>query len=393
MWATAGDAMDVALPTDKLKLSISGFGYGAAHVDTNGTASRPWLAVVTGGAPGVTSFEPFASRLNITAQTTELGAATATETERPRGMAVTEIDWLPAGVVGNAASGFLGPRIRLMYVQLDVPAADLSLVVGQNWSLLGAGNVDTYDINWFLRQGNPYARTPGLQLSKHFGLVSVSLGASGSSVAGFGGAAGVAAAATTTAVGAYAAVDGPAPAGEARVAIKLFEKGWVALAGGLGQIWATSTLGPSINALRWIGVLDFSVPVKTLFSVSGKAFVASGGGYGVGIGQPFVVTLDSAMKPLANPVFSWGGYASAKLTLLAPFYASVYFGFDKPDPQVAGVNVPLQQNLTGGGTLTYTFDPGMQLALEWMHVATSIASRPGHPGIDDRFSLIARYVF
>src|SRR5262249_37081305 len=149
---------------------------------------------------------------------------------------------------------------------------------------------------WFLKQGNPWARVPTLQWVYENPKMTAALAVSGSSVAGFGGAAAIVGAGIT---GSYAVVDDLVPAFEARLGLKILEKGWVALAGSLGEVSAVNTPPAAtpamakVTAFRWIGVLDVNVPLGTVATISGKAFWGSAGGYGTGVGQPLVVTLNA----------------------------------------------------------------------------------------------------
>jgi hypothetical protein len=353
----------------KFKVKLGGFFYGAVHYDTNAQASRPWLNVVSGKAPrGALSLDPYGTRTNLSIE--------STLSEERKAIGFLEVDWAPV----------TGPRLRHAYVALESPA--LSVLVGQYWVPYGTPGPDTYNPQWFFRQGNPYSRAPQLTVFRKLGQITSSVTLTTTTFLGGSVVKG------NAATGSYALAEGIVPAGFLRLAYELEgKKGFVALTGGTGRIEATYSVAsegrPRPKANSAFAELSTSLQFAPV-SLSGKLFWGRGAGMGTAVGQTLVVDAESQ----GHSIQALGGYVSGKLALSSGWALALFAGLDDPTDEVSGVTVPIQRNLTLGGQANWSPLEGANLALELMQVSTRMASAEGAQHFNDlRSSLIARYAF
>ena len=354
----------------KFKVRLGGFFYGALHLDSNGAGNRPWLSqVAPRNDPAALSFEPYGTRTNLAIESNSAA-------EDPfKARALLEIDWGPV----------ISPRIRHAYVQLDTPL--FSVLMGQSWVPTGTLGPDTYSPNFFNRQGHAFARAPQLSLWRSFGPVKGTLTLTSASLLGGAVIKG------NGAAGTYALADTLAPTALLQVEYGFGEKSRVMLTGGVGRVEAVysgTDSRPRASATTAYGELAGVLNLSAL-SLTAKAFYGLSPGMGTAVGQTLVV--DASDAGAAIPV--WGGFASARYVFDPRWSGAVYAGLDNPANSVAGVEVPVQRNLSFGGQVTWTVvEPGALLALEVVRVATVTVVSGAATEFDDvRASLIARYSF
>lgn len=353
----------------KFKVKLGGFFYGALHYDSNSLASRPWLNVVSGrGARGALTLDPYGTRTNL--------AIESTLSEESKATGFLEVDWAPV----------TGPRLRHAYVMLETPA--VGVLLGQYWLPYGTPGPDTYNPQWFFRQGNPYSRAPQVTLFRKLGPFTSSVTLTTSTLLGGSVIKG------NEGTGSYGLTEGISPAGFLRVARELEgKKGFVALTGGLGRAEASYSVASEGRARPKVKTvfaeLSAQVPLSSL-SLTGKLFWGRSPGMGTAVGQTLVVDAEGQGRSIQV----WGGFASGKLTLSQSWAVALFAGLDDPQDKVSGVTVPIQKNVTLGGQVNWSPLEGANLALELMRVSTRMASPEGAQDFRDlRSSLVARYAF
>lgn len=353
----------------KFKVKLGGFFYGAVHYDSNAQASRPWLNVVSGeGRRGAMSLDPYGTRLNLSIE--------STSSEERKALGLIEFDWALIS----------GPRLRHAYVTLSTP--ELSILVGQSWLPYGTPGPDTYNPQWFFRQGNPYTRAPQLTLLRKFGPVATSVTLTSTPLLGGSVIKG------NEATGSYALAEGISPTGFLRMAYELEgKKGFVALTGGAGRVEAAYSVAsearPHAKTRSAFAELSTHLQLAPV-SLSGKVFWARSAGMGTAVGQTLVVDAEGRGRSIQ----SLGGFASGKVTLSSAWALALFAGLDDPRDSVSGVTVPIQRNLTLGGQVNWSPLEGANLALELMRVSTRMASPEGARDFNDlRSSIVARYAF
>jgi hypothetical protein len=352
----------------KFKVKVGGFFYGAVHYDTNSQAVRPWLNTVSGkGEGGALSLDPYGTRTNL--------AIESSITDESKATGFIEVDWAPV----------VGPRLRHAYVMLENPA--VSILVGQYWLPYGTPGPDTYNPQWFFRQGNPYNRAPQFTLFRKFGPLTTSATLTTSNLLGGSIIKG------NGASGSYALAEGFAPSGFMRLAYEFNGKSFVALTGGTGRVDANYSIQSEGRPRARVNSVfsELSTQLQfSPFSFSGKLFWGRSPGMGTAVGQTLVVDAEGQGRAIEV----WGGYVSGKVALSPAWALALYSGIDDPQDEVAGVALPIRRNLTLGGQVNWTLLDGANLALEVMRVSTRVSSPEGEQDFDDlRSSIVARYAF
>lgn len=353
---------------ESLKVKLGGFFYGAAHYDTNASATRPWLITVAGDSDRAAfSADPYGTRLNLSVE------SQAKETVQARGF--VEMDW------GTVTS----PRLRHAYVSVDVPNV-VGVLVGQYWLPNLPVNADTFSPNYMNKQGNAWSRTPQLTLFRNFGsLKAMVTVAQASAVAGsITRAPGIA--------GTYAYAEQALPVGFVQLAYSLNAKSFVSASAGTSRLLAAysgTDLPSTTDAVTSYADVGTNLAFGN-FSGGAKLFYSRGLGLGTGVGQSLVV--DSAGEAAVVP--SYGGIVSTKYAFTPAVFAAAYAGLDNPADTVRGVALPIRRNFTVGGNVGWNAVDGAQLALEVMRVATVNSTTAGAVTSSDvRGSLVGRYNF
>ncbi len=192
-------------------LTFGGFVVGKLDYDTNRAATRPWLDRVDADKHrGVTSVDPLGTRLSLKAVHAVDGV---------QGEGFVEVDFKPGP-----------PRLRHAYAAVRSDFG--SLLAGQTWTLIGMHGPTTFNFDWMLFLGNPYGRVPQLRYTKSFDAFTVHL-ALVRNDAGNGSSIFVI---DPTFKAAATIGDNELPLGQARVELKVMDKGFVAMAGSAGQM-------------------------------------------------------------------------------------------------------------------------------------------------------------
>jgi len=286
-------------------------------------------------------------------------------------------------------------RLRLAFGRLDWE--NISLVVGQDWSVFAPLNPTTfaeYAIPGLSASGNPWIRVPQIRADfRHafsdrtrgqlqIGMVDPDVGDYSTAVFS---------ATRTPGVGER----GGLPGAQARLGLttkvddRNFDIGLSATYARGKNVGTVGTTNFQNGVDSWGVALDYSLPILNKFNLTGEAYV----GRALGI---FSVDSGESVLPFgtvgARGVNSRGGWMQAQFNLNPIWQINLAYGIDAPDfSQLPPGNRTKNQSYVGN--VMYKFSPNVTFAWEYRRVLTNFRDRPAANNKDDIVNLAIAYIF
>lgn len=338
-------------PEAKAELKLGGFVFGGMYYDTNTAIVRPWLVRVTGKSDkGGFDVDPLGTRLNMTG-TYKKGTMEA--------KGFLEVD-LKTGDLG---------RLREAYASIGGDRG--TVLAGQAYTLVGGWMfIDSLNIDAFFIQGGAWTRQPQVRYSRNFGDLGLHVAAL--TMRGMGAVVVNPALVGTAAVTEQSQV----PALQVRIQHKLLDKGFVAVAGAVGNFEVSFTPGMMSPTMAFkktqtgaMVAFDVNVPFgKNKLLAHG--WYSRSGGNSSGVQQAVVIDTDGSLVP----VTAFGGFLNLVFELAPGLRLSAYGAVDDPKNTAGDTVMPTKQNLTGGVMVAKKLLEKLEAGLEIQYALTKAAT-------------------